>query len=110
MDRTPPVGLAGAGRRLWLAIWDNSIVPHSPQLHEVLLLACKQADRAAECREVLSKSGLLAEDRFGQEKPHPLITVERQATGMCASLVAQLVGKIAGEVKEAIEQEEDFFG
>ena len=110
MDRTPPIGLAGAGRRLWLALWDNSALPHSPQLHEVALLACKQADRAAECREVLSQSGLLSHDRFGQEKPHPLVAVERSATATCAALVAQIVGKVTGEVKEAVEQEEDYFG
>lgn len=110
MDRTPPIGLAGAGRRLWLAVWDNSIVPTSPQLHEVLLLACKQADRAAECREILGKSGLLSADRFGQEKAHPMVAVERSATATCAALVGQIVGKVTGEVKETLEQEEDYFG
>ena len=110
MDRTPPIGLAGAGRRLWVTLWDHSILPTAPQLHEVALLACKQADRAAECREELSGSGLMWEDRFGQLKPHPLVAIERAATTTCASLVGQIVGKLSGEVKEAVEQEEDFFG
>lgn len=109
MDQLPPTCLAGAGRRLWAALWDHSALPHQPQLHEVALLACKQADRAAECREILTKSGLLTADRFGQEKPHPMVSVERQASATCAALVAQIVGKVQGEIKEAVEQEEDFY-
>jgi len=107
MDRVPPVGLAGAGRRLWSAVWSVSDVP--PQNHEVLLLACKQADRAAECREILAKSGLTAVDRFGVEGPHWAIETERKASTAAAGLIKQvcsMVGK--AEVQQAIE--EDLFG
>jgi hypothetical protein len=76
----------------------------------VLLLACKQADRAAECRDVLSRSGLLSVDRFGVEKPHPLIAVERQASGVCASLLKQIVGSGAELALQEIAEEEDYFG
>jgi len=110
MDQLPPIGLARTGQILWTALWSNSCLPQRPDLHEVARLACKQADRAAECRDILANSGLLSHDRFGQEKPHPLVAVERSATATCAALVAQIVGKVTGEVKEAVEQEEDYFG
>ena len=74
------------------------------------MLACKQADRASECREILAKSGLLSHDRFGQEKPHSMVSVERSASATCAALVAQIVGKVSGEVKEVLTQEDDFYG
>ena len=105
MDRNPPVGLAGAGRRLWYAMWDRGPVPG--HLHEVALLACKQADRAAECREILANAGLKQSDRFGQEKPHWAIAVERSASVACAALVKQVCGDVTAEIQEAIEQ--DFF-
>lgn len=107
MDRVPPVGLAGAGRRLWSAVWSVSEV--SPANHELLLLACKQADRAAECREILSKSGLTAVDRFGIEGPHWAIETERKASTSAAQLIKQVCAAVGkAEVQEAIE--EDLFG
>ena len=105
MDRNPPVGLAGAGRRLWLAMWDRADIPG--HLHEVALLAAKQADRASECREILAKSGLLTVDRFGNEKPHPAVEMERKASAACAALVKQVCGEVTAEAQEAIE--ENFF-
>jgi hypothetical protein len=106
MDRVPPVGLAGAGRRLWSAVW--SVGDVSPANREVLLLACKQADRAAECREILAKSGLIAVDRFGVEQPHWAIETERKASAAAASLIKQVAAVTKAEVQEAIE--EDLFG
>ena len=107
MDRVPPVGLAGAGRRLWAAVWSVSEV--SPTNHELLLLACKQADRAAECREILAKSGLTAVDRFGTEQPHWAIETERKASTAAAQLIKQVCASVGkSEVQEAIE--EDLFG
>lgn len=107
MDRVPPVGLAGAGRRLWAAVWSVSDV--GPAHHEVLLMACKQADRAAECREILAKSGLTAVDRFGTEQPHWAIETERKASTAAAQLIKQVCASVGkAEVQEAIQ--EDLFG
>jgi phage terminase small subunit len=48
---------------------------------EVLIRACESADRADEARAALKKHGsLVTLDRFGCEKAHPLIQVERQAS------------------------------
>ena len=107
MDRVPPVGLAGAGRRLWSAVW--SVADVTPSNHELLLLACKQADRAAECRAILAKSGLTSVDRFGIEQPHWAIETERKASTAAASLIKQVCSAVGKpEVQEAIE--EDLFG
>jgi hypothetical protein len=105
MDRLPPVELGPAGRRLWLAMWERASVPG--HLHEIALQACKQADRASECREILRSATVLAEDRFGQQKTHPAVEIERKASLACASLVKQVCGEVDAEITEAIE--EDFF-
>lgn len=107
LNELPPVGLAGAGRRLWLAVWESGSVPL--QHREILLLACKQADRAAECRETLGKTGLTQVDRFGVEGPHWAIDVERKASATVAQLLKQILGASeAGKVKSQVE--EDLFG
>ena len=107
MDRVPPVGLAGAGRRLWAAVWE--VAPVLPHYQEVLLLACKQADRASECREILAKSGLVQVDRFGSEQPHWAIEIERKASQAAAQLVKQVCSAIGkNAVADAVQ--EDFFG
>ena len=104
MDGVPPVGLAGAGRRLWSAVWSVSEV--NPSNHEVLLLACKQADRAAECREILAKSGLTSVDRFGIEQPHWAIETERKASTAAASLIKQVTAAVGKhEIQQAIEED-----
>lgn len=105
MDRLPPVELGPAGRRLWSAMWDRASVPG--HLHEIALQACKQADRASECREILRSATVLAKDRFEQEKCHPAVEIERKASLACAALVKQVCGEVTAEAREAIE--EDFF-
>jgi hypothetical protein len=85
------------------------VSPVLPQHQEVLLLACKQADRASECREILSKSGLVQVDRFGSEQPHWAIETERKASQAAAQLVKQVCSAIGKEaVTDAVQ--EDFFG
>lgn len=105
MDRLPPVELGPAGRRLWLSMWDRADIPG--HLHEIALQACKQADRASECREILRAETVMTKDRFEQAKPHPAVDVERKASMACAALVKQVCGEVTADAKEAIE--EDFF-
>jgi len=47
----------------------------------VLLLntLCQQWDRMMQAREILRASGLVLTDRFGQFKPHPAASLERDA-------------------------------
>jgi phage terminase small subunit len=47
---------------------------------EVLIRVCESMDRADQAAEGLKKHGsLVTKDRFGCEKSHPLVQVERQA-------------------------------
>ena len=86
-------------------MWDRGPVPG--HLHEIAVQACKQADRASECREILRSATVLAEDRFGQQKVHPAVEIERKASLACAALVKQVCGDVTAEIQEAIE--ENFF-
>lgn len=103
MDLTPPYGLSGAGRRVWSRVFEAGGVPDT-QLESVLL-ACKQADRAAECREILGKSGLLVVDSRGQEKPHPAIEIERKASLACATLLRSALDVSPTKAKELASED-----
>lgn len=77
---------------------------------ELLVLACKQADRAAEARQVLTSDTIIGTDRFGQVKTHPAVQVERMASLACGRLVEQIIGKASAELDgAAIDSDEDLF-
>lgn len=107
MDNLPPICLAAPGIRLWNALMARAPIPG--HLCEVALLACKQADRANECREILRSETLCVQDEKGNVKTHPAVEIERKASVACAQLVKEVIGKLDAETKEAIAQEEDFF-
>lgn len=101
-----PIGLAEAGRRLWDAVLgDNEL---SDAGIELLRMACKQADRADEARRILAQEKIVGVDRFGQEKAHPAVAIERQATQTCANLIDQLIGTLV-DLEESDEAEEESF-
>ncbi len=55
----------------------------------LLETAMKCLDRAEGARAMLERDGIIISDRFGQQKPHPAVTVERDARhGMLAALRA----------------------
>lgn len=106
MTSDPPSCLAEAGRTLWAAVVsDNDLTDAAGEL---LLLACKQHDRAAEARRLLEQSTIVTHDRFGQEKQHPAVNIERQASLACAKLLAEFIGVSESEDEEA-EVEDDFY-
>lgn len=106
MAESLPAGLAEAGRSLWQSVSAGRDLNDSQR--EILFLACKQCDRAAEARLVLTKDSLIGSDRFGQSKAHPAVQVERMASMSCAKLVEQVVGKMSA-IEEQEEVEEDLF-
>ena len=83
--------LSESGRRLWIATVENRCLTQTQM--ELLLLACKQSDRAAEARVILTSEKIVALDRFDQEKPHPAVLIERAASLACATIIAQIIGK-----------------
>ena len=43
----------------------------------ILRVACEAFDRAQACRNTIDRDGLTVLDKFGQVKPHPLLSTER---------------------------------
>lgn len=84
----PPDTLADDGRRLWLAVLDHFEL--EPAELEVLRHAAELTDRAAEAARVLADVGLVAVDRYGSPKVHPLAAEERNNRATAARLLASL--------------------
>jgi phage terminase small subunit len=55
-----------------------------------LILAAEALDRSNEARELVSKEGLTVTDRFGQQKPHPAVSVQRDFSALFARLMREL--------------------
>jgi hypothetical protein len=62
----------------------------SPSEWSLALLAAETRDRAATARRQLGREGLTIVNRFGEVKPHPCVTIARDATALYARLLAQL--------------------
>ncbi|MBA2883066.1 P27 family predicted phage terminase small subunit [Desulfosalsimonas propionicica] len=45
----------------------------------LLQTALESFDRMRECQGAIKKDGQVVKDRFGQDKPHPLLSAERDA-------------------------------
>ncbi len=74
----PPSHLSKESRRLWVEIVKEYVFDDQASL-SVLVVALEARDRLAECRERINTDGLTITDRFGQVRPHPLLSAERDA-------------------------------
>jgi phage terminase small subunit len=88
IDPQAPVFLAEAGRTFWTRVL-REFELYGPSL-ELLALACKQADQAAEARAILAAQPLTYPDRFDQPREHPAVAIERNASVVFARLVREL--------------------
>ena len=61
-----------------------------PHHLRTLFAAAKSYDRATEARIILDKAGLTFEDRFGQVRPRPETTIERDSLMLFAKLMREL--------------------
>ena len=77
VSKKPPKGLSREAAGIWRSVVDVWLL--EPTHLRLLEAACRQWDRAIAARKVLADRGLVMLDRFGQEKPHPMIDVERKA-------------------------------
>lgn len=84
----PAKHLSAASRRWVQAIADEyELDAH----HERLLQGAAEAwDRAQEARAQVAKDGPYIEDRFGQLRAHPAVTVQKDALVLFARLVREL--------------------
>lgn len=80
MSKTPkpPTKLSTDAKRLWVSILRDYPIEDSAFLR-VLEVALLALDRAESCRKRIEKDGLMQKDRFGIDKPHPLLPSERDA-------------------------------
>jgi len=87
-DPQPPTYLSQAGRSFWQRVVSEFDLDSAAL--QLLSLACKQADRAAEARAILAAQPVVYLDRFGQAREHPAVAIERNATIAFARLVREL--------------------
>jgi phage terminase small subunit len=102
-----PLWLGSAGRGMWHAV----VTEYELNEAELSMLGslAKLADRAAEAREILSRDCLVTRDRWGQEKPHPAVAIERESSAQSARLLQRMLRT----ARRRVEQDDDvdeFFG
>ncbi len=73
-----PSHLSKESKRLWTEIVKEYVFDDAASL-SVLQTALDARDRLTECRERINTEGLTITDRFGQVRPHPLLSAERDA-------------------------------
>lgn len=73
----PPKGLSREGAKWWRRILEGW------ELDDPGLMLLENAltafDRMREAQKLIRDEGIVTEDRFGQAKPHPATTIERDA-------------------------------
>lgn len=86
---TPPAGLGAAGRALWHSISGTYEV--DPHEGEVLVQACRTADRVAALDAVVDAEGPMVDDaKRGLSIAHPALVESRQQRVLLGRLLAQL--------------------
>ncbi len=73
--------------------WQRTLTEY-PQLNEhgrlLLTGACEAWDRSREAAVILDREGVTLTDRFGQQKIHPAVAVERDSRAQFAKLLTDL--------------------
>jgi P27 family predicted phage terminase small subunit len=83
-----PKGLSASTKFWWVRLRDDYGVADSEGLL-LLEVAARALDRLNEIQAIITKDGAAVTDRFGQVKPHPLLTAEKDARhGLLAALKA----------------------
>lgn len=73
--------------------WDKLIAEYSIDDPAGLLIlqTCLEAfDRMRQSQQILARDGTVIQDRFGQRKPHPLTTVERDSRSQMLAALKSL--------------------
>jgi phage terminase small subunit len=84
----PPRHLSTRMKQFWT--WAHGIRELSEKDRLLLIKAGECFDECERCRRAVKKDGMTVIDRFGQRKPHPLLTVEQNAREQFAKLVMAL--------------------
>jgi len=73
-----PKHLQAPERRLWKQIIDGYQI-QDPAGQKILLAGLEAHQRCRQAREEIDSQKMTVVDRFGQEKPHPLLSTERDS-------------------------------
>ena len=84
-----PSSLSTASRRIWRAIQSEYLIDDAPGL-EILKVSLEALDRVQAARQEIDKTGMTVRDKFGQLKPHPLLSTERDSRAAFLSGLKQL--------------------
>ena len=85
---TPPANLSPRALQLWRDLTDE--YEFAPADIALLRECCAALDRADEAAAILRRDGLVAPDRYGSPKVHPLCDIEARSRALFARLLAQL--------------------
>ena len=90
----PPKHLSRESRAWWRSV----VSDYELELHHLKLLqsACESLDRVAEARLLIERDGVVIEDRFGQQKPHPACDIERHNRALFARMLRELALDVEG--------------
>jgi phage terminase small subunit len=78
MTNKPPDHLSTAAKKLFESLKEEYGIKDAGGL-EILKTGLEARDRFTGARVKINKDGLTITDRFGAEKPHPLLAAERDA-------------------------------
>ncbi|HCC58651.1 MAG TPA: hypothetical protein DEQ47_15605 [Solibacterales bacterium] len=73
----PPAHLTAAGKKLWKKI--EAEIELDEPAYLLLQTLVESHDRMHQAREILARDGILVEDRFGVQRAHPCIQIERDS-------------------------------
>ena len=76
--KKPPVTLTKEAKAYWKKLVQDFDLDDEPGLL-LLKTTLESYDRSNSARATIDKEGMQVVDRFGQVRPHPLLTVERDA-------------------------------
>ena len=84
-----PGHLSEDSRRTWKELIENFDIS-DPEGLDILRFGLEARDRATRAREEIDKQGMTVVDKWGQVKPHPLLTAERDARASYLAALKQL--------------------
>lgn len=89
--RKPPAPkhLSPDAKKLWASILSIWAIVDSANL-AVLQAGLEARDRADKARLRINRDGVIVKDRFGQDKPHPLLPAERDNRAAFLAALKQL--------------------
>lgn len=92
----PPNHLKAPAKKFWNQMMEDYEIDDAGGL-ALLQAACEAYQRSHEARKTINKEGAVIKDRFGQLKPHPATSIERDARGQLITALRALKLAPGGE-------------